>query len=107
MIEFYVVTDRESENTAMSNNGGDYYFGRTIAVEDGTPVAVRYWTSADFDFCPICGSFDSHDADDCPCLGAEAREADGWEKGEKLAGDKRDVAAARFNGHGYFNPIRR
>lgn len=78
-IEFYRIVDRKSENSALSNNGGDYDFGRTVAVQDGAPVAVRYWTSADFDYCPICGVFDSHSSEECPYLG---------------------------NGQGWFNPIR-
>ena len=104
--QFYRIIDRKSENSAMSNDGGDYDFGRIVAVQDGNPVAVRFWTSADFDYCPLCGNFDRHSVEDCPAFGAEMREADGWQNGELLTGATHDNSMHRLN-NGGFNPIRK
>lgn len=87
-IEYFKVTDIESSNPAHSNNGGDYYFGRIVAVNTAAsiPLAVRYWTSAEFDYCPLCGQFQDtsdehferwHSKHDRLLLA----EAEGWENG--------------------------
>lgn len=101
--QFYVIVDRESTNPAMSNDGGDYDFGRTVAVVDGVPVAVREWTSADFDYCPLCGSFDSHSADECHTGGKAApSQADGWQDGELLTDERRiGIAYERIANGGF------
>lgn len=95
--QFYSITDRKSTNPTMSHDGGDYDFGRTIAVEDGVPVAVRFWTSADaFDFCPHSGSFNRCDE---RCEGPEPFDASyvaGWKDGELLTGDDTARAAWRY-----------
>jgi len=64
-MQAYIVTTRESENPLMSNNGGDYDFGYTLLVETATGKVIggRHWTSAEFDYCPGCGSFRR----DCDC----------------------------------------
>lgn len=89
-IRYFNVTDIESTNPAQSNNGGDYYFGRTIAVnvDTGTPLAVSYWTSADFDYCPVCGTFTRVDEEHCgrwhsPYDRASQSAGNGWENGRK------------------------
>lgn len=96
-VQFYHVVDRMSSNPAMSANGGDYDFGRTVAVRDGKPVGVRFWTSADFEFCPHSGTFNRCDE---RCEGAEpfdARLVEGWENGELLEGEDADRALYRFD----------
>ena len=95
-IKFVRIVDRESTNPAMSNNGGDYDFGRTVAIQNGKPVGVRYWTSADFDFCPHSGHFDR-----CTerCEEPEPFHpsyVEGWESGEELEGEDAERAAWRF-----------
>ena len=89
-IQYFNVTDIESKNPSMSNNGGDYYSGRTIAVnvDTGTPLAVSYWTSADFDYCPVCGTFTRVDEEHCgrwhsPRDRAPQSAGNGWENGRK------------------------
>lgn len=89
-IKYYTVTDIESTNPAMSNNGGDYYFGRTIAVNVSAnppvPLAVTHWTSAEFEYCPLCGKFETnmdehierwHSDKDR----AAASDGEGWDRG--------------------------
>lgn len=68
-IIFISVTDRYADNPQMSNNGGDYYFGRTIAQRNGNNFGVYHWTSAEFSYCSKCGRFTAHndyDGDKCP-----------------------------------------
>ena len=96
--QFYRIIDRESTNPAMSSNGGDYDFGRTVAVQDGQPVAVRYWTSADFPYCPHSGRFDECEerygcGDAAPM---DARDVEGWQQGELLEGEDAARAMRRY-----------
>lgn len=80
-LEFFAVTTRDSEDRNKSSNGGDYDFGYTVAVYNGTPFAAYFWTSADFDYCGRCGSFDREicefdrtiRAQDVPLLNVGAR----------------------------------
>lgn len=95
IITFVRIVDRESTNRAMSNNGGDYDFGRTIAVQYDRPIGVRYWTSADFPYCPKCGQFDSHTSKDCPVSEASMADAKGWESGAPIT-DQRAIENNRF-----------
>jgi len=90
-IRFFVVTDRESERPELSNNGGDYDEGRTVAVYNGEPVAVRYWSSWDGGFCNLCGRYEPFE---CGCQGDG--DTKGWETGEELTGDKHEMALARL-----------
>ena len=95
--EFRVIVDRESTNPAMSRNGGDYDFGRTIVVEDGKPVAVRYWTSADFDYCPHRGTFDRCEERFCETPEPmHPSHIEGWEDAPVLEGDDARRAAWRW-----------
>jgi hypothetical protein len=55
-MKFYRIVDRWSEDPRLSSTGGDYDYGRIVAVDDG-PVGVCHWTSADFDYCSHCGTF--------------------------------------------------
>lgn len=97
-IEFRSIVDRESTNPAMSSDGGDYDFGRTVVVEDGKPVAVRFWTSADFDYCPHGGHFNRCEehrgcGDPAPL---DARAIAGWETAPVLEGRAAEIAAWRW-----------
>ena len=96
-VQFFSIVDRESTNPAMSTNGGDYDFGRTVAVVDGQPVAVRFWTSADFPFCPHSGRFD--ECDERFCEGPQPFDpsyVEGWQSGELLTGEDHERQAWRF-----------
>lgn len=98
-IKYFTVTDREPVDPAMSSNGGDYRFGRTVAVNVSSnppaPLAVTHWTSAEFEFCPLCGQFerdiDEHvdrwhsDKDRAP-----SNEGEGWENGTESSRYKGD-----------------
>lgn len=99
MVEFFVIIDRESENAERCFNGGDYTEGRTVAVENNAPFAVRYWSSADFDYCAQCGSYGTCDHDD---LSPTDYDLAGWENGEKIT-DKTeyDTAVRRLNNGGF------
>jgi hypothetical protein len=57
MLKFVKVTDHESTDPARSVDGGHYSWGRVVAVDGATPVAVYHWTSAGFPHCPRCGGF--------------------------------------------------
>lgn len=82
-LEFYVITDIIPDRPELSSNGGDYYFGRTVAVKNGLPVAVRFWTSAEFDYCTHSGHFG-----DCDRCGdderASEKDFDGWLGGDRI-----------------------
>ena len=97
-IEFRDIIDRESTNPAMSNNGGDYDFGRIVVIEDGKPVAVRYWTSAEFPYCPHCGMFNECEerngcGDPAPM---HPSDIEGWEAAPVLEGEAADRAMWRW-----------
>ena len=97
-MQFYRIIDRESTNPLMSSNGGDYDFGRTVAVQNGQPVAVRFWTSVDFPYCPHSGHFDECEerrgCDDAAPF--EPSYVEGWQQGELLKGDDAARALWRF-----------
>jgi hypothetical protein len=105
-IKFYEITDAEPRDPEgrFSTNGGDYWFGRTVAVKDGTPVAVRYWTSAEFQYCPHSGGFYECDHDDCYEPGPmRPEDIAGWEQGELMTGEKAERAMRRYtDGSIYF-----
>lgn len=82
-ILFVRIVDRESQSTTR-NNGGDYDFGRTVAVRGREAVGVRYWTSADFAYCPNCGCFDTHSACPCPFTFADHADVKGWGEGRVI-----------------------
>lgn len=53
------VFTRESENHSKSNNGGDYYFGYFLIWNKEREVFIKkYFTSAEFDYCSIYGTFE-------------------------------------------------
>lgn len=56
------VIDRESTDWTKSSNGGDYEMGHILLVEKSTKriIGGRWWTSADFDYCAACGSFQQY-----------------------------------------------
>ena len=98
-VKFYGVTDQEPRDPEgrFSTNGGDYWFGRTIAVCDGVPVAVRFWTSAEFAYCPHSGHFGECDEWNCAdAVPFDASYVVGWQDGELLTGERHDRAMWRF-----------
>ena len=89
-IKFFRIVDVESTNPAMSHDGGDYYFGRTVAVNQNMVVGLRYWTSAEFSFCPKCGRFERNmEEHEENFHGGKfdfvpVAQADGWQNGEEV-----------------------
>jgi len=95
MDGFVIIIDRESTDPRKASNGGDYDEGRTIAIEDGRPVAVRFWSSADLAYCPHVGKYAECD-EDCEGVLASAKDAEGWEQGQPLATELLGVARRRL-----------
>ena len=93
-IQFYEITDQEPRDPEgrFSSNGGDYWFGRTVAVSDGVPVAVRFWTSAEFPYCPHGGHF-GECGESCEAAPFDESYVTGWESGELMTGEKAERAA--------------
>ena len=62
-VRFCDYTEYES---GKSNNGGCYGFWTDYdLIEDGS-WEVSFGTTADFEYCPCCGSFNDHyEGDDC------------------------------------------
>ena len=62
-VRFYTTTDWETKDPSRSFNGGEYSYGRTAKIEyknhKWVIVGMREWSSADFFYCPFCGSFQS------------------------------------------------
>lgn len=106
-VKFYRIVDREPEDPRMSNDGGDYRFGRIVAVEGSRLMAIRHFTSADFQFCHLCGNFDRHSYEECPCLGAEESEAEGWQTWPEVT-DPGTIARllTMYETAGKFNPMK-
>ena len=61
-VRFCDYTEYDSEKC---NNGGCYGFWTDYNRLDGGNWEVSYGTTADFEFCPVCGSFNDHYDDDC------------------------------------------
>ena len=60
-VKKYRIIDQESTDFNKSRNGGNYTFGRDFFLLENGKYEVSYWTSADFDFCDICGCFGYND----------------------------------------------
>lgn len=102
-ITFIRIVDREPENTAHCFNGGDYRMGRIVAISgQKNPVAMYYWTSADFDYCNRCDSFGHSD---CDRRIAEPSEVAGWEDGEQIDDPERIARLEREFKAGAFVPV--
>ena len=56
-VRFYDYTEYESEK---SNNGGCYGFWTNYNRLENGLFEVSYGTTADFEYCPVCGSFNDH-----------------------------------------------
>lgn len=60
-----VIEDYSEYDGNRCNNGGAYSFTTTYTRKDGEEFAISYSTSADFPYCPKCGSF--YADEECPC----------------------------------------
>lgn len=52
--------DYTEYNSEKSNNGGCYGFWTDYNRLESGLFEVSHHTTADFDFCPVCGSFNDH-----------------------------------------------
>ena len=57
-VRFNDYTEYDSEKC---NNGGCYGFWTDYTRLESGNWEVSYGTTADFEFCPVCGSFGSHE----------------------------------------------
>lgn len=73
------IVDRTQFEADTCNNGGSYSFTTTYRQIGDGKFEVLYSTSADFDYCPLCGSFYQKD---CPC-GMEGPDIVSWEEVQK------------------------
>lgn len=102
-LTFVRIVDREPVDPNHSFNGGDYRMGRTVVVSGGThPIAMRYWTSADFDYCERCDTFGHSN---CDRRTADPSEVAGWENGETVADAERVERLSREFKNGGFVPV--
>ena len=83
-MRFFKVVDAVSKDESRDYDGGEYTFGRVVAVEGLTPVGIRYWTSAGFPFCALCGRFTDHLPYECYSPTARASDAVRWTFGIQL-----------------------
>lgn len=60
-VRFNDFSEYESEKSA---NGGKYGFWTDYTRQEDGRWEVSYGTTAEFDFCPVCGSFDDHRLED-------------------------------------------
>ena len=62
-VRFCDYTEYES---GKSNNGGCYGFWTDYNRLENGKWEVSYGTTADFEYCPVCGRFNDHyEGDDC------------------------------------------
>ena len=66
-----VFSDYSNYKPETCRNGGDYAFYEVYERIGDNKWECHYETSADFEYCPVCGSFDNHydDDNDCYCCG--------------------------------------
>lgn len=73
-INKVIFNDYSNFDSRTCNNGGNYGFWTTYTRLDNGMWEAYHETTADFTFCPVCGSFDNH-------YGSDAYES-GYECGE-------------------------
>lgn len=59
--------DDSEYESGKSNNGGCYGFWTDYNRLENGKWEVSYGTTADFDYCPVCGSFNNHYEGDEDC----------------------------------------
>lgn len=63
-ISIVSITDFSDYEEGKSNTGGKYAYNTTYAKIGENKWEVSYSTTADFEYCEICGSF-GHNREDC------------------------------------------
>ena len=59
------IVDNSHYAQETCNTGGDYGFSTYYTERPDGRFDVTYGTTADFAYCPLCGSF--YQGDECPC----------------------------------------
>ena len=90
------IVDRTHFVVDTCNNGGDYSYTVTYRQIADDKFEVWHSTSAEFDYCPLCGSFYQ---ENCPC-GMEGPDIVSWEE------VKTAVDVANMRRYGNFEDIR-
>ena len=90
------IVDRTHFVSETSNNGGDYSYTVTYRQIADDMFEVLYSTSAEFDYCPLCGNFYQGN---CPC-GKEDPDVVNYEQ------VKKEVDVANMRHYGNFEDIR-
>lgn len=63
-VKSVVITDVSEYDSSKCNDGGCYSFSTIYTKVDDNHWSVTHETSADMEYCPICGSFGNHWDDD-------------------------------------------
>ena len=63
-LEKICITDNSRYEAGKSSTGGAYIFGTTYRPTGDGAYTATYWTSADFPYCSVCGSF--YGGGECP-----------------------------------------
>ncbi len=58
------LADYTAYDSDLCNNGGHYGFWRDYSRREDGNWLLSYGTTADFDYCPCCGSFNDHHVHD-------------------------------------------
>lgn len=62
-VRFYDYSNYDSEKC---NDGGNYGFWTDCNRLENGNWGIGYGTTADFEYCPVCGNFNDHyEGDDC------------------------------------------
>ena len=64
MATIIKICDYSQFNSEKSCNGGGYGFWTEYSNLGNGKIEVSYGTTADFEFCPVCGGFSNHAAKD-------------------------------------------
>lgn len=56
----FKILDYTHYDPAKCRNGGAYGYEEIFEVKAGEAVNGYHWTTADFEYCPLCGRFERH-----------------------------------------------
>lgn len=59
------VVDFSDYESGKSCNGGNYAFSTIFRRVNDNMFEITYSTSADFEYCPVCGAFHEYDEERC------------------------------------------
>lgn len=59
-MKYTITIKQHSNNPARSFNGGEYEFVETCTFDGAEIISGEHRTSAEFNFCEFCGSFEQN-----------------------------------------------